>query len=150
MINKVKIGPIVYDVDERDLSDAEIGGIIRYKSSTISIDTNIRTIESKRQVLLHEILHGIINQGKCEDCLVGEKGTEKLIDVLAYGLLGLIQDNPELLEELGGPASFPKESKGNVLHIKSVDPCAVREAVIKGVSLVMGPPEDAEAQGQAE
>lgn len=89
MITSIKVGPIRYrvEIDEKMLED-EVNGRIRFNSATISLAKDLAP-QVERQVLWHEIVHAILTQGKIEH-------DERMADVLAYGILQILQDNPQL------------------------------------------------------
>jgi hypothetical protein len=97
-MNTVKIGPMVYAVSivERLQSDdgRKLDGHIVYSALSVKVDAALAP-QMQRQVLWHEILHGILSQSGLPD--IGDK-EEDLIDVLAYGIVGVLADNPELRE----------------------------------------------------
>jgi hypothetical protein len=88
----VKIGPMVYEVvEEKGLTtfdgDKKLSGHIIYDSRQIRIEAQLSE-QSKRQILWHEILHGILTQAGIE-----LEDVEKSVDVLAFGIMGVLQDN---------------------------------------------------------
>jgi hypothetical protein len=91
----VKIGGIVYAVEYvqnlRD-GDAKLNGWIQYDPSTISIEATMGE-QAAAQVMWHEILHGIATQA-------GRHGElkEQTIDALAYGIVQVLRDNPDLVQ----------------------------------------------------
>ena len=92
MIKSVKIGGIVYDVVETSgLFDesTKLNGHIEYQKTKIELESNM-SAQCKKVILFHEILHGIMTQA-------GLENDEKLVEILAYGLVGVLQDNPELV-----------------------------------------------------
>lgn len=91
--NKISIGGIVYDVKFEDklfCDTTKINGHIKYSTTEILVENNLSE-QIKRVTVWHEIIHGILTQAAIEH-------EEKLVEVLAYGLTGVIQDNPELLQ----------------------------------------------------
>ncbi len=93
-INKIKIGGIYFDVtEEKDLKDPTAGrgldGDIAYGKCKIRINANL-SYQLRMQTLWHEIIHGILAQSGVE------KYNEILVDVLAFGILMVLVDNPEL------------------------------------------------------
>ena len=85
--SKVKIGPIIYHVEEvnglRD-GDTKLDGHIRYSDCKILIEEELDPMV-KRVVFVHEFLHGILTQASIEH-------TESLIDVLAYGIVDVLDN----------------------------------------------------------
>lgn len=98
---KIRIGAIDYTVKEepdavRVLDDGtEYDGLIDYTAATISVTNNCAP-QVKRQILLHEVIHGVLKHA-------GQRHSdEMLVQALGYGLLDLIQDNPDFIEFLMG------------------------------------------------
>lgn len=92
MIKSVKIGGIVYDVKVTPnlCSDTvRLNGHIKHDQTLIELDEAM-SAQCMKVVLFHEILHGIANQAGIED-------DEKMVEVLAFGIVGVLQDNPELV-----------------------------------------------------
>lgn len=94
-VSKVRIGGIVYDVLEvenllDDSKATKINGQIKYNTTEILIEKNLSE-QAKEVTLWHEIIHGIIIQASMEQ-------EEKLIEVLGYGIFGVLQDNPDILD----------------------------------------------------
>jgi len=94
MHKTVKIGPIAYalvEVGDLHSGGVELDGQVRHCLSEIRIERD-QEEQSKTQTLWHEIVHIILNQaGRRED-----SKNEDLVEALAYGLMGVIQDNPWL------------------------------------------------------
>ena len=94
-MNIVRIGPIDYEIvympGLRD-GDLKLDGWFKFPESRILIEENLSE-QARRQLLWHEILHGIFNQfgGLSE----GRK-EEEVIDALAYSMMNILRDNPEL------------------------------------------------------
>ena len=90
----VKIGPMTYTV--RYIhglhSDGDkLNGYIKHNSQEILIEDDM-CAESKRQTLWHEIIHGILMQGGFHE------HNDRVVEVIAYGLLGVLQGNRWLRE----------------------------------------------------
>lgn len=102
---QIKIGPIRYAVEDiTDLkSDAgtDLLGQIIYHQATIKLEADQHP-QVKRIVLLHEIIHGILNNAGFQ------KHSEAVIDAIATGLMALIDDNPHLMRALQASAA-PQE-----------------------------------------
>lgn len=97
MIRSVTIGPMRYAVRlaRRLHSDdhTPLLGQIDYAACRIDLERGMSP-QAQRATLIHEILHGILNNA-------GERDhDERLIDLLAYGLLDVIADNPDLVAYL--------------------------------------------------
>jgi len=95
-IDSIKISPITYEVKvvERLIGDSnkKLDGQITYSTPTIELDRNLSPV-MQRQVLWHEIVHGILTQAGRQD-----EVSEGVVDALAYGILGVVEDNPEISE----------------------------------------------------
>ena len=91
---KKRSGGIEYEVeyvpDLRD-GDARLNGWIQYDPSKISIEAKLGE-QMTAQVVWHEILHGIATQAGRHNEL-----KENTIDALAYGIVQVLRDNPELV-----------------------------------------------------
>lgn len=83
----VKIGPIVYTIAEnpRFASD-QLVGEIRYYQSTIELQPNMSPAMTEVG-LWHEMFHAILLQGGFRE------HDERLLDILAHGVVRLLQDN---------------------------------------------------------
>lgn len=106
MIDRVKIGYLTYDVYEADhvredgvshlpdvTDDKWLCGEISYIKRCIYIN-GVLDEEVKKQTLLHEITHGILrNAGQHAN-----SENEELVDGIAYGLIQVLRDNPQLIE----------------------------------------------------
>lgn len=89
MNKTVKIGPqifaIIFKEGLQDASFKSLDGWVRFSESNIYLDKRLDTFAQK-QVLWHEILHGLAAQ-------MGADLPENVIDAFAYGILGVLQDN---------------------------------------------------------
>ena len=99
MIDSVKIGTVVYDVQDdvenlHDFSgDQRIALWGHYKVDTSEIlIANQLGPQQKVRVLWHEILHGVMSHAGIDD------QSEQLIEVLAYGIVDLLRNNPDLVK----------------------------------------------------
>jgi hypothetical protein len=95
-LKSIRIGPIDFAVREIERlvnTDAyeKLSGHIRYTDSEILLENNMES-QAKRQILWHEILHGILTQAGYSD------HDEKMIDIIAYGVMQVLRDNPALRE----------------------------------------------------
>ena len=93
-MDKVKIGAQVFSIRRQgELKNTdgieELDGRIIYSSSEILLEDRLDTF-STRQVLWHEVIHGILTQAgiRNED--------EKLVDLLSYGIIQVLEDNKEI------------------------------------------------------
>lgn len=95
-ITSIKIGAITYEVIvvERLLgdNDKKLDGQITYSIPKIELDGNLSPV-MRRQVLWHEIIHGILTQAGRQD-----EVSEGAVDALAYGIFGVINGNPAISE----------------------------------------------------
>jgi Zn-dependent peptidase ImmA (M78 family) len=95
-IKSIKIGALNYEVNvvERLLgdNDKKLDGQITYAMPKIELDGNLSPV-MRRQVLWHEIIHGILTQAGRQDDV-----SEGAVDALAYGIFGVVKDNPEISE----------------------------------------------------
>jgi len=94
---KVKIGGVNYEIrDVENLNDGQsvLYGKIDYENFIIELNTKYNQIDHKCIVLLHEILHGILNQVTLE-----VENEELLVEVMSKGLYQIIKDNPEIFKE---------------------------------------------------
>ena len=83
----VKIGPVVYTVVENQrFPQDSLAGQIRYLEQVIEIQPKMG--DTITQVTLwHEMLHGILFAGGFRE------QDEQMLDVLAHGIVRLLQDN---------------------------------------------------------
>lgn len=93
----VKIGALDYKIIEsslvHDLPEMYKMGEIDYTDSKIYIDTELHN-RVKRNTLLHEIVHGMLN----DSGHLVERDNEGLVSALAGQLHSLIRENPSLIE----------------------------------------------------
>lgn len=90
-MKSVKVGPITYEVvlvDDLHDGTTKLDGWVRYAECVVRLDSRLSP-QSMRQTLWHEILHALVTQG-------GLKQDERYVDVLAYGIMEVLQDNPWL------------------------------------------------------
>lgn len=96
-MDKVRIGPITYEVKtvERLVGPCseKLDGQIIPSRQLIEIDGGL-TLVMQRQTLWHEIIHGILTQSGRHELV--DEGT---VDAIAYGVFGVINDNPEMVTE---------------------------------------------------
>lgn len=93
MINQVKIGGITYAITrDATLPDTGFSGQIRYQRCQIVIADNLHPVAA-RQVLWHEIVHGIMQQAGIQE------QPESLVEAISYGVLQVLRDNPGILTE---------------------------------------------------
>lgn len=92
IVNKVKIGGIVYGVEQPFLIDnnPDVDGQIDYRNQLIALKSDMDVhSDYAKQVFLHEILHGIY-----EHC--GFEQDEEKIKALSIALYTVITDNPNI------------------------------------------------------
>lgn len=92
----IKIGGLDYELIEEYNLCAEDGtkrlnGHIIYDKCQIKVDQNLNQ-QVKAVTVWHEVLHGILTQAGVEE------HDEKLIEILSYGIVQVLRDNPELSE----------------------------------------------------
>jgi len=97
MEENIKIGPILYKVKlVGNLVDDEDGtsldGHIKHSSCIILLRKDLPEQRIK-QVLWHELLHGIME-------MMGIDQSEQSVEALSSGIMLLLQDNPWLAEEV--------------------------------------------------
>jgi hypothetical protein len=97
MIDKVKIGGIVYEVKPEERLQADdrtaLIGQIDYESSVIKYDPKLSQ-QQRMQTLWHEIVHGIFHHN-------GRDGqSEELIDSTAYSIVQVLRDNHVLMDAI--------------------------------------------------
>lgn len=93
-MKKVKVGPITYKIVEKkrltnDNEDTKIDGSANYTHCKIRLDKRLGK-QTKRLTLWHEIVHCILVQNSITE------HDETMINALAYGIINVLQDNPEL------------------------------------------------------
>lgn len=102
MIEKVRIGAIDYSVflSESIAQKNDLAGQICYPSLEIELDAGSQP-QRQYAILLHEIVHGILNHSKLNKTLnEKEELLEDVVEIVAHGMLGVIRDNPELVREI--------------------------------------------------
>lgn len=88
--DNVKVGPVVYAIKENPRYIAEnLVGQIMYYESIIELQPNLSPAMAEVG-LWHEMFHAILLQGGFRE------HDERLLDVLAHGVVRLLQDNPFL------------------------------------------------------
>lgn len=101
--DSVKIGPIAYNVKEVvDLHDVNnegqkrwLHGQIKWASATIEVEGG-QADDAKVTTLLHESIHGILNNAGQDD------HPEAMVIALGYGFVQLMRDNPALVKLIVG------------------------------------------------
>lgn len=92
----IRIGGIDYEVEEVPNLCTEDGakrlnGDIFHDRCQIRVDQNLSP-QIKSVTVWHEIIHGILTQAGAR------KQDETQIEALAYGIVQVLRDNPQLLE----------------------------------------------------
>jgi hypothetical protein len=120
---QIKVGPIRYDVKEvpdlhetRGENDTKISfyGRLDRIRGVISLEAdqhpNVKVV-----TLMHEVVHCILDGAGIKD------QPESEIDVLAFGMVSLIQDNPEFVDAVrrGNLRDIKKEIFDSVREFKS-------------------------------
>ena len=105
-IKKVKIGPFEYLVNYVDKLQTKDGNAVLYgeiseRNSTIQLNTDMSP-QFERVVLWHEIIHGLLDSGGFGN------HDERMIDVLAHGLVQVLQDNPLLQKSVEQTTNYPE------------------------------------------
>lgn len=107
MPKEVRIGSLTYAVAQRDnltLDGQPQAALIHYMKGLIEINGGDTAPEYRRFLLWHEIVHGLLRQAGYPAWKVSASGklrdghNEKLIDVIAFGIMRVLQDNPALRE----------------------------------------------------
>jgi hypothetical protein len=87
----VKIGPLVYDMrEEARLTAMGLYGQLVRTESAIELLPDLPP-GMQEITIWHEIVHEILEQ-------IGVKGEETVINRLAYGIVGVLKDNPGLVK----------------------------------------------------
>lgn len=97
---KVRVNGEDFSIKYRRFEDKEKAvGQLLYKKSKIEIATG-QTPLNVKDTVLHEIMHAIlVKQGHIGGCFEDET-EEKYVNALSTGIVGVLQDNPELAEWL--------------------------------------------------
>jgi hypothetical protein len=88
---KVMVGPVIFDVkiipNLVDEDGTKLNAQISYDHALITVEENLNP-QVQALAVMHEAVHAILTQAGYDD------HDEKLVELLAYGITGLIQDNP--------------------------------------------------------
>ncbi len=109
---KIKIGPIKYDVEwvkdltshDEERREVDLNGHILMDKCLIKVNSDLPH-QRARITLLHEVLHGILFNADWPE------HDERLISVLATGLVGVLRENPDLIAYLTGGDDESHESQ---------------------------------------
>ena len=83
--NKVKVGAIWYDVEEKD--NTENWGTVNFLKQTIALRKDL-SHQQKEMTFIHELLHAVVS-----DRALDAKVTEEMVETLGYGLYALFIEN---------------------------------------------------------
>ncbi len=92
-MEKIKIGAFVFSVTRFNnfwRGDKKLDGHISHHQTSIEIEGEMNH-QATTQVLLHEVVHGILQQANRDV-------DEETIDVLSFGIYQVMRDNPELVQ----------------------------------------------------
>jgi len=94
-IDKIKIGGIYFDIVRKEnlvhpVDNRRLDGHILYGESKIYLD-DAMSPQAEMQTVWHEVVHGILTQA-------GMDAKENLIDCIAYGIIMVLVDNPQLAD----------------------------------------------------
>ena len=99
-MDKVKIGNYDYKKNFTDktlvFECQECKGIIDYNFHEILINNKVQDKQGMVQTLLHEVLHGLVNERKIDF----NSDEENVIDELSIAFLQIIIDNPNFVEKI--------------------------------------------------
>ena len=98
MPKTIKVGPHVYSVLRKPKAILKGHGECDYNSLHISIQSRLRKSVAQ-ETLLHEVVHTCSYPNLCGAGLITE---EKAVETISHHLLGVLRDNPGLLEYLVG------------------------------------------------
>lgn len=100
---KVRVNGAEFKIKYRKFAESEKAlGLCRYKEARLEIATGQTQFDTKDTVL-HEILHAILSkQGHSGRCFENAL-EEKYVNPIATGVIGILQDNPELARWLIEP-----------------------------------------------
>ena len=101
MVEVVRIGAVDFRVKENPELPLRNNWIGCISTSVSEIElAPALSPQMRMQTLLHEMVHAILKQGRVEEKFTNEADMEVVVDVVAYGVLGIIRDNPELMREI--------------------------------------------------
>ncbi len=105
---QIKIGARTYEIQKEDLdnftdlpADEEVQGYIDYYQSKIVINNNLSK-DAEEEVVIHEILHAIIDRKNIE--LLARKSdikeiVEHFVEYVTPRFHSFLKDNPEFLKK---------------------------------------------------
>lgn len=95
----IRISGIDYDIQESEhlhSEDRMLYGQVDYAKSVIRLNSGSQNHQYKSVTLWHEVLHAIAHHANID---LG-KNTEKIVDVLAFGIYQVLQDNAKKLFDI--------------------------------------------------
>jgi len=92
---KLKVGPITYDIQVMPLADVGVQGAASVTTQTILLDKDL-AFDTLRATALHEVLHAVMRLSSVES----HKYEEELLQRLEHGMLGVLRDNPAFVKWL--------------------------------------------------
>ena len=98
-MDTVKVGPLSYtieDVDGLTDEDQEIFGCCFVSDCRMQLRGGLKP-PVRAVTLWHEIMHAILVHAGFDDPY------ERIVGALSHGVVGVLQENPELLADLGVP-----------------------------------------------
>ena len=97
MAKTVRVGPIDYTILEcPEILGENYAGQVNHNLSVIKLCPMIDR-QCRMNTLLHEIVHAIIHVSGTRD---EELTNERVADLMAFGFLSLVRDNPSLIGEI--------------------------------------------------
>ena len=92
----IQIGPVMYTIVEvkglRDEDGKQMWGQVLHSECRIEIQAEL-SLQQQYHTLWHEIVHTLMNQADLD-----KKDDEQLVNVLAYGLMGVMRSSGDLLD----------------------------------------------------
>ena len=98
MIKSIKIGPFHYaiaDIHGETDDGRFVHGRATFHKTLIEIEAS-----SSKQGALHTLMHEIVHTIRYQAAIKPTEDEEYVCDSMAYGLIQLIKDNPELIKEI--------------------------------------------------
>lgn len=99
----IKIANITYAFHVEDNLTTPEGeaayGNIKHTDQTILLSSQFPSKQKRDEVLLHEVIHGVIDLYGINN-LIPEDNGEAVVELLARGMMQVFQDNPDLVKEL--------------------------------------------------
>lgn len=92
----IRIGSVTYTIVEvsglRDDDNKRMWGQVLHGPCRVEIEADL-SYQQQYHTLWHEIVHTLLNQVDLD-----KEGDEQLVDVLAYGIMGVMRDNADTLD----------------------------------------------------